>query len=78
MESIYFNAIIPGVVHNIVVWGSVSSALMEDIERIHIRALKIVYKLPMTTPTDEKTEAMESPLFVLCKETAGCDLPILS
>ena len=57
MESIYFNAIIPGVMHNIVVWGSVSSALMEDIERIHIRALKIVYKLPMTTmttPTDEK------------------------
>ena len=26
---------------------------MEDIARIHMRALKIVYKLPMTTPTDE-------------------------
>ena len=52
-ESIYFNLIIPSVVYNIVAWGSVSSALMEDIERIHIRALKIVYKLPMTTPTDE-------------------------
>ena len=39
LESIYFNSIIPSVVYNIVVWGSVSSALMEDIERIHIRAL---------------------------------------
>ena len=53
LESIYFNSIIPSVVYNIVVWGSVSSALMEDIERIHMRALQIVYKLPMTTPTDE-------------------------
>ena len=39
--------------YNIVVWGSVSLELREDIERIHMRALKIVYKLPMTTPTDE-------------------------
>ena len=39
--------------YNIVVWGSVSLELREDIERIHMRALKIVYKLPMTTPTEE-------------------------
>ena len=41
LESIYFNSIIPSVVYNIVVWGSVSSALMEDIdiELIHMRAL---------------------------------------
>ena len=26
---------------------------MEDIERIHMRAFKIVYELPMTTPTPE-------------------------
>ena len=46
------NSIIPSVVYNIV-WGSVSSELRENIERIHMRVLKIVYKLPMTTPTDE-------------------------
>ena len=41
LESIYFNSVILSVVYNIVVWGSVSSALMEDIdiERIHMRAL---------------------------------------
>ena len=39
LESIYFNSVILSVVYNIVVWGSVSSALMEDIERIHIRVL---------------------------------------
>ena len=26
---------------------------MEDIERIHMRAIRIVCKLPMTTPADE-------------------------
>ena len=53
LESIYFNSIIPSVVYNIVVWGSASPSLMEDIERIHMRALRIVCKLPMTTPADE-------------------------
>ena len=53
MESIYFNSIIPSVVYNIVVWGSVSPSLMEDIERIHLRAIRIVCKLPMTTSADE-------------------------
>ena len=53
LESIYFNSIIPSVVYNIVVWGSVSPSLMEDIERIHMRAIRIVCKLPMSTPADE-------------------------
>ena len=53
LESIYFNSIIPSVVYNIVVWGSVSPSLMEDIERIHMRAIRVVCKLPMTTSTDE-------------------------
>ena len=39
LESIYVNSVILSVVYNIVVWGSVSSALMKDIERIHIRVL---------------------------------------
>ena len=43
----------PSVVYNIVVWGSVSPSLMEDIERIHTRAIRIVCKLPMTTLADE-------------------------
>ena len=53
LESIYFNSIIPSVVYNIVVWGSVSPSLMEDIERIHMRALRIVCKLPMTFSANE-------------------------
>ena len=53
LESIYFNSIIPSVVYNIVVWGSASPSLMEDIQRIHMKAIRIVCKLPMTTPADE-------------------------
>ena len=53
LESIYFNLIIPSVVYNLVVWGSVSPLLMKDIERIHMRAIRIVCKLPVTTPADE-------------------------
>ena len=53
LQTIYFNSVIPSVVYNIVVWGFVSLSLMGDIERIHIRAIRIVCKLPMATPADE-------------------------
>ena len=49
LESIYFNSIIPCVVYNIVVLGSVFPPLMEDIERIHMRAIRVVCKLPKLT-----------------------------
>ena len=55
LKSIYFYSILPSVVYNIAVWGlSVSPSFMEDIERIHMRAIiTIVCKLPMTTSADE-------------------------
>ena len=39
------NSIITSVVYNIVVWGFDSLELREDIEPIHMRALKIVYNV---------------------------------
>ena len=67
--------------YNIVVWGSVSLELREDIERIHMRALKIVYKLPMTTPTDEikklrqwnpiSSYYVKMPVVVTCRSYHG-------
>ena len=75
------NSIIPSVVYNIVVWGSVSLELREDIERIHMRALKIVYELPMTTPTDEikklrkwnpiSSYYVKMPVVVTCRSYHG-------
>jgi len=55
LESIYFNSSIPNVVYNIVVWASVSPSLKEDIERIHMRAIRIVCKV-LTTPADESSK----------------------
>ena len=46
LETIYYKTIIPSVLYGIAVWGSCSSALLEDIDRIHLRATRIINNLP--------------------------------
>ena len=44
-KTIYYKTIIPSVLYGIAVWGSCSSALLEDIDRIHLRATRIINNL---------------------------------
>lgn len=53
LESIYYKTVIPSVVHGISVWGSCSSALMDDIDRIHLRATRIIHNIPCNIPNDD-------------------------
>lgn len=46
LQTIYYRTILPSVLYGIVVWGSCSPSLLEDIDRIHLRATKIIYSLP--------------------------------
>ena len=41
-DEIYFKTIISTVTYGIIVWGTCSPSLMKHIERIHIRAAKVI------------------------------------
>ena len=46
LEDIYFKTIIPHVTFSISVWGSCSPATFAEIDRLHLRAAKIIHSLP--------------------------------
>ncbi len=46
LETLYVRTIIPSVTYGIAVWGSCSASLCNDLERIHIRAARLIHKAP--------------------------------
>ena len=73
MDSIYLISEFPSFVYNVAVWGPCFPALMEDIERIHVTALRIICRLPRTTTVDDiKTSRQWNPISsYLCSEIFG-------
>ena len=49
LENIYFKTIIPHVTFSISVWGSCSLITFAEIDRLHLRAAKIIHSLPKNT-----------------------------
>ena len=45
LQSIYFTSIIPTVTYCNLVWGTCSPTLLHEVEHIHARAAKIIYRL---------------------------------
>ena len=45
LRSIYFTSIIPAVTCCNLVWGTCSPTLLDEVEHIHTRAAKIIYRL---------------------------------
>ncbi len=52
-EEIYFKNIIAAVTYGLTVWGTCTPSQMKDIEKIHLRAARIIYTIPKTTPENE-------------------------
>ena len=52
-EDFYFEAILPSVTYGLMIWSTCGKTLMDEIERIHVRAAKIIYKLDWITPSDQ-------------------------
>ena len=46
LETIYFKGILPSMTYGISVWGNCSIAKMEKFEKVHLRAARIVHKIP--------------------------------
>ena len=45
LEAIYFRSIAPSATYGILVWGTCSPALLHNVERIYLRAAKIIHGL---------------------------------
>ena len=56
-EEIYFKTIISTVTYGIVVWGTCSPSLINDIERIHAQAAEIIHRLPKHISDEDALEA---------------------
>ena len=46
LETIYYKTVIPSLLYGMAVWGSCSDYLMKDLELIHLRAARLIHKLP--------------------------------
>ena len=49
----YFKVIIPFVTYGLLVWGACGETLMDELERVHVRAAKIILKLDWNTPSEQ-------------------------
>ena len=49
----YFKVILPSITYELVIWGSCGKTLFDELERIHVRAAKVIYKLDLQTPTED-------------------------
>ena len=54
-EEIYFKTIIAAVTYAVTVWGTCPPALFNDLEKIHVRAAKIIHQIPSHS---DKVETM--------------------
>ena len=46
LETFYYKTVIPSILHDLAVWGSCSDHLLKDLELIHLRAARLIHKLP--------------------------------
>lgn len=53
LSSVYFKNILPAFIYGIFVWSSNSSSKMNDLESSHIRAARIIIKVPKTTKNED-------------------------
>ena len=68
LEEIYYKGIVPSVTYCIAVWGSCSLSLFNDLEYLHIKAAKLIHKLPSGTPDcDALKRAKWKPLSYIYK-----------
>ena len=52
-EDFYFKVIIPSVTYGLMIWSSYGKILMDEVEKIHVRAAKVIHQLDWSTPSDQ-------------------------
>ena len=73
LSSVYFKAILPAVIYGISVWGSNSSSKMNELESCHIRAARIINKVPKSVNNaDVLTTVKWKDLSYMYKRRLAC------
>jgi len=54
LEGIYFKMILPNITYCLLVWGSCSLTLFEEIEQLHIKAARIIHNIPINKCADHQ------------------------
>jgi hypothetical protein len=49
----YFKVILPSITYGILIWGSVGKTIFDNLERIHIRAARLIYQYAWDKPSKE-------------------------
>ena len=50
LEEIYCKRLLPGATYGISVWGSCNISSIAELENVHIRAAKLIHKIPSSVP----------------------------
>ena len=53
LEDIYYKGAISSVTYCIAVWGTTSAPVFNQLEKLHCKAAKLIYRLPSSTPDHE-------------------------
>ena len=53
LEDFYTKVILPSVTNGLIVWGSCNKTHLNNLEKLHARAGRIVYGLPWDTSTED-------------------------
>ena len=56
LESIYFKLIIPHINYCISVWGNCSTSASETIEALHVKAARLIHRLPSSFEDHDVTK----------------------
>ena len=69
----YFKVILPSVTSDgIAVWGSCGSMHFTELEKIHVRAAKIIYNLDWLTPSEEVLQRVNWHTLKTANTLQGC------
>ena len=73
LEAIYFKGILPSVTYGLIVWGNCSPRIFEDLEHTHVRAARIIHKIPETVPDHWVLDNINwKNIFYLYKRRVAC------
>ena len=53
LKTIYHTGILPSILYGIIIWGNCAEHLLDDIEKIHIKAARYIERIKKQTPDSE-------------------------
>ena len=59
LEEIYFKGIVPSITYCIAIWGSCSPSTFKVLEHLHLKAARLIHKLPSETPDSDVLELVK-------------------